>query len=105
MTHSYFRDGTSFSNSSNQGDIAKKEPTQIESSVENKPKKFNPACNHLIDVIWMCTKLFARPPISPQIAKNVFKGLGSRQILGESWVGRYLLPAAFSAENQKFNND
>ena len=34
MTRSYFRDGTSFSNSSNQGDIAKKEPTQIESSVE-----------------------------------------------------------------------
>ena len=66
-----------------------------------QPKKFNPACNHLIDVIWMCTKLFARPPISPQIAKNVFKGLGSRQILGESWVGRYPLPAAFSAENQK----
>ena len=49
----------------------------------------------------MCTKLFARPPILPQIAKNVFKGLGSRRILGESWVGRYLLPAAFSAENKK----
>ena len=65
----------------------------------------NPACNHLIDAIWMCTKLFARSPISPQITKNVFKDLGSRQILGESWVGRYLLPATFSAENQKYKND
>ena len=34
-------------------------------------------------LLYMYTKLFARPPILPQVAKNVFKGLGSLQILGE----------------------
>ena len=39
-------------------------------------------------------------PSCPKLPKKVFKDLGSRRILGESWVGRFPLPVAFSAENQ-----